>query len=413
MSWTPITVTVETPMFLNGAEGRTEFRIPALRGAARFWFRVLAAPVFGDDFRRVADAEADIFGTAADDTRDSQVRRGPSRVVFRPRTLPEPVVTHRVGENLRPAWLALSNDQPRKGVAYLLGVGLFKPPVAISRPSYFEPGATGRFEIRADSPDIAEIGGICLWATATFGGLGARTSRGFGGIRLDGLEKLSDTTSAAGPLDVSHPAVRRLQHLVKERYKPTLSDPLATPDTNGYPEAPSASRWDVRRAPKNDSWVQILDAVGQELRKFRAPVDRTQKPYFETGLPAYRQFATREYLEIIRNGQPPDPATFAIGAFGLPVVFAHGAVVDLVEANGSPLRRASPLWLRTIPAKGGRRDLLCHVFESKIGPEWGHLALKINGQPSGPHLVLDETTAYSTIGAFVDRVAPLSQATTT
>ncbi|HEX5493041.1 MAG TPA: RAMP superfamily CRISPR-associated protein [Mycobacteriales bacterium] len=405
MNWAPITFTVDTPMFLSGADGRAEFRLPSLRGAARFWFRALTAPVFGNDFSRVADAEAEVFGAASAEATDNRGHRGPSRIAVRPRELPEPVTEP------NPGWLRLRGDEPRKGIAYLLGPGLYTPPRAVTRASHFAPGSTGGFDIRADSDYAGEVFAVCLWALSTFGGLGARTRRGFGGIRFDGLDQLSDHLTRGAALDPTNPAIRRLQTIVAGHHG------LQPPDTGGngdrsrgYPDAPSSSRWVTRTSVRNNTWVQVLNEVGEELRDFRT-VDRTAAPYNRQDLPPYRRRATREYLEIIAphdGTPPPDPSPFPVAAFGLPIVFAHGHVVDLLDENDEPLRRASPLWLRATPDHGGHWNLLCHVFESAIAPAGGKLALK--GRDT-PHLELDNATAYTTIRHFVDRVAPTPPAT--
>ncbi len=422
-SWIPVEFTVVIPMFLDGAGGRPEFRLPALRGAARFWFRTLAAPVFGDDFAAVARAEAEIFGAAAAEADDGGGYRGPSRIALRPRELPKPTTSARNASELKPGWLHLREDKPRPGIAYLLGPGLYKYPRALARTGYFSPGeqgttaASGLFEVRADSTYAAEVFGICLWALAAFGGLGARTRRGFGGITFTGLDRLSASVGGDEPPHRGHPAIRRLHQLVAGRHTRPMPA-VDAPPPRTYPEAPSWSRWTIRTATRQDSWTQILNDVGMKLREFRACVDRTKAPYNMTGIPPHRRWVTREYVEVVNPHlglAPPAPSDFAIAGFGLPIVFAHGKVVDLVDGDDGDdktLRRASPLWIRVLPGTGRTNTLLCHIFESKILPLEGQIVLKRGQTVIPPALHIDETIAYKTLTAFLDGLIPLSAAST-
>ncbi|WP_207770487.1 RAMP superfamily CRISPR-associated protein, partial [Frankia canadensis] len=250
--WIPLTLTVTTPMFLSPRPGgAAELRPPALRGAARFWFRALAAPVFepAADHTALARAEAEIFGRP--EGAPGSVRGdGPSRVAIRLRRPPTPTRADR--ERDQPDWLrsrppgratpGTDDERPDHGIGYLLGQAYFRPgpPPSLGCRSYFAPTSTAGPAATADidlrvSPAahsdrqpsvdyVREIAGISLWAAATFGGLGARTRRGFGGFSLAGLNALSTVLPASTITpDVptrSHPAIRRLHELVRDRHRP-------------------------------------------------------------------------------------------------------------------------------------------------------------------------------------------------
>jgi len=216
MTTAEITVTVETPAFVAaaGAEAPAELRMPSLRGTARYWFRMLAAPVFADDPAAVAAAEAEVFG-AASGLAGPDRRRGPSRLVLRP-LRPVPAV-----RDPQPSWLR-GGAGPVNGIGYLLGPGIYQPPghgghPGLLRPHYLPPSQQvegspkGTFLVRVvdngsevSADYVAEMAGISLWAVATFGGIGARVHRGFGGLRFAGLDRLSPALAAAGAVPPDH-----------------------------------------------------------------------------------------------------------------------------------------------------------------------------------------------------------------
>ena len=403
-----IQLTVETPTFLSAGAGTpAELRMPALRGAARYWFRALAAPVFTDDTAAIARAEAEVFGAAAG------TGTGPSPVAFRPVKLPP------AERNPSPGWLRI-REPGVNGIGYLLGPGLYEPPSepegrehpGLKQPSHLAEDATGRFAVSvraaAGLPTgyATELTGIALWAVGAFGGLGARTHRGFGGVRLDGLEQLSPVLAPGGPLDHGHPAIRRLHELVADRWHravPAERAPTVLGAAAPYPQAPSWSRWHLTQSTATfQSWVMALQAAGRALRGFRAPVDRQQPPHNMIGLPPYKRHVTHEYIDAIQpamRGDIPVDDVFRIGAFGLPVVFGKYGTVNQRAADGAELRRASPLWICP-QRRGNTVGLLYHVFEARLRPPGATLGFPRKGHPDVP-LQLDEATAYRVIAGFL------------
>jgi len=417
--WIPLTLTVRTPMFLAARPGGpAEMRIPSLRGVARFWFRALAAPVFetatNTDYLGLARAEAQVFGAARQLVQGTETG-GPSRVVFRLRQPPNP------NQKVTPDWLtaepARDHDRPVHGIGYLLGQGFFQPSGSLTCPSHFAPGAEGAIDVRVvpggpgSGPDagyLREVAGISLWAASTFGGLGARTRRGFGGFSLAGLDALSPTLTGTPRPSRHHNAIRRLQDLVASRHAPGWEPPPELPalaalgtGAGPWPEAPTWSRWHVYTSTSTVGLSSLLSTVGRELRAFRAPVDRPGKD-------RHKRYVTREYgnalLPVTAGNSPADP-TVRIASFGLPLLFGTKGSINLVDLadDDKPLRRASPLWIRIHPAGDGRYHLLCHVFEARIGPAGSTVRIKAG---SNRHTVtLDEATAYSTIAAFLQTPA--------
>ena len=415
--WIPLTLTVRTPMFLGAdADSPAELRMPSLRGVARFWFRALAAPVFdADDHRAVARAEAEVFGAAAG---SGAGMTGPSPVAFRLVRIPRP------DTNPSPRWLRMPVDaaRPDHGIGYLLGQGLYQPASEaegrphpqLARRSHLPPDEDAVFAVRvapgrrngAPAQDyVREVVGISLWAAATFGGLGARTHRGFGGFDLDGLGALCAAAAAAAGPARGHPAIRRLHELVAERHHRHLPGLSAPPPLGAggapWPSAPTWTRWHVQTSGRTGTWPQLLHQAGRALRAFRAPVDRTAPPHSMTGLSRYKRWVTREYIDAVvpgLRGQPPASRTAPAASFGLPVVFGKAAAINL-RKGGEELRRASPLWIRTSRRPDGKYQLLYHVFEAAIGPGGADITLSTTNRNEPLHL--NEPLAYQAIADFL------------
>lgn len=427
--WIPVQLTVRTPMFLAAdAGGPAELRPSALRGSARFWFRALAAPVFADDFTAVARAEAEVFGAAA----KSGSRIGPSPVAFRIVDSPRPT------SDTSPNWLRRfeqpgqgTDRRPGNGIGYLLGQAFYVPPSPkndrphpeLSRPSHLAPeppNNVGAFAVRVSAgrgggqPTAEYLRGVvaaCLWAASTFGGLGARTRRGFGGFTLDGLDGLAALPDLAGiagadePLSPAHPVVRAFQELVAARYErpvPLAAQPASLGTGHGpWPTAPTAGRWHIGVGRSAATWPQQLNDAGRMLRAVRAPVDRGTDPYPEGQFRGHKRWVTHEYVDAVvpaLRGRPPADRHSPAASFGLPLNFGGDGTLNL-RADGKELRRASPLWIRLHREPSGQYRKLLHVFESAIGPADADLILSAGHRTEAMNL--DEDLAYRTIAEYV------------
>lgn len=393
MNWTDIGFTVETPMFLRGGanQARAEFRLPSLRGVMRFWFRALAGEVFSDDQTTVEREEARLFGSASDGGGGSS-----SSLLFRKGTSPG----HTSGD--KPGWLTAVN-QPRLGVGYLLGPGFYDHPGGLKQPSRIEPGSTGSFSVRSRAGDTKDLrlAGVCLAVLSRYGGLGARTRRGFGGIRFTGLGELDEGLDR--DVNAENPS-----ELLLDRFADAVGAqrPAGAIGTATFAPIPSFTYWaQATRTPAAwTSWESALDCVGRSLRSFRAPVDRTQPPFNRSDLPPYRQKVTQEYVDIVAPQPPgkvrPPQADFPLAAFGLPIVFSGDQTVTL-RRGAEELRRSSPLFVR--PWRTGDRQwaVTCHVFKAKLWDSGANLALTAKAGPVNVTLTLDEQTAYQKLDAWL------------
>lgn len=180
---------VVTPIWMGGADRKTELRPPTVRGCLRFWFRALAGGVLGEDLRSVRQAESAVFGST------NRASPGVVRLSGSPRSSVS--VTDQA-------------EQP-PGVAYMLWSVLQQKRDAIL------PGE--RFRLRLNTRPVPlvpvkvegrtfgmaesfEMAAASLWRLVRLGGIGARARRGGGGVSVaadpDGWPKcLPSLVSAA------------------------------------------------------------------------------------------------------------------------------------------------------------------------------------------------------------------------
>lgn len=140
---------VVTPLFLGDAEGKPELRPPSIRGAMRFWFRAMMGGIVGGDIEALKKLEADVFG----DTDKA------SSVILRVS-----------GVNLNKESY---NPLPHKNTNFKFEG--FKPDQKFNL----------TFSVR-NSKDVQklEIAVLSFLLLVNLGGIGKRSRRGFGSLRI-------------------------------------------------------------------------------------------------------------------------------------------------------------------------------------------------------------------------------------
>jgi len=360
-------------MFLRGADQQAaEFRLPSLRGALRFWFRAMAGLAFDGDEARIDQEEADLFGSAA-----GAKGPAPSSLRFRP----GPV--RKAPPNA--AWAGPD------GIRYLIG------PSITDLPAHLAPGRAGSFSVRGRSADDLQRVGVCLAALSRYGGLGARVRRGFGAIRFGGLNALCPGIEAIMAAETAPMGLF-------DTFCGLYDVPPRSPSATAISPKPSFSAWQRKVSAHQPwtTWSAALDEVGKAFDRYRSPIDRNAEDAQQFNQYDPRRYMSREYRHIIDpekygNRREQNPV-FPLGAFGLPIQFAHGRTVTLWE-GARELRRASPLWIRPVRAGDRQWQVIYHVFRSDLWPDSAGLKLS----PGGHRLRLDSETAYSKLADWLEK----------
>jgi len=193
-----------------------------------------------------------------------------------------------------------------------------------------------------------------LWAWETFGGVGARTRRGFGALKLeeiDGRVVSNDSFPPARAQEAKNWLRKRIAQYQSEESKQITSEVPYLTLSSITPIGPAA-----RDASK--SWQALIGKL-QQFRQQR--IDRTtgRSSQFGKSLwPEANALRKRIYPEQDRHATPD---TFPRAAFGLPIVFhlphdqeAGKPTITLQGPSKETERLASPLILKPIPCQGGQ-----------------------------------------------------------
>ncbi|WP_157977398.1 type III-B CRISPR module RAMP protein Cmr1 [Streptomyces triticisoli] len=387
MPWTTLALRTTTPVFNGGDDEGVGIRVPSLRGGMRYWFRALAGAVVGDDLRLLSALEHEVFGGTGHQ----------SPVVLR---IPDPP---RTADRAEAKFLGARDGEH---LQYLLGQGLYER-TPRKRPAH--EGLTRSFvaaetdfhlDLRftpGTSEAAASLALASLWLLCTYGGIGARVRKGFGGLRITGVsgstlpgDWTSDDLLTPGPAYYENLDRLTADHGVLAHHREWLAalktapDDLATRTADPWhgtrPTYPVLGQHTAAALrPGATTWPSLLITAGKEWRHFRASEDPP-----ETG--AGGRVRTPEYRKVIRGNSDH----FPLGALGLPITFYDGRNKDTVNVrNGAEhLRRASPVWLRTVGADRTRRRLFSFAFlgtflpqdDKRLGVRLGERTLQVTDQ---------------------------------
>jgi CRISPR-associated protein Cmr1 len=341
-----------TPLYGGGvapaeADPITVIRGSEIRGHLRFWWRACrnGKPEFDGDHTRLKKAEDEIWGKAygKDDEPVPQYKTVQIEVkVDNPGTLTKLFTI----ENKR------GKNQPKS--LYGPGIGYVAFPLQPSQEELKRPNPDVK-DVRTDVAFTLTISfpveqkdeiEAALWAWETFGGIGARTRRGFGALHL--LRVNGEDNTDLPPPDVQQAAVwlkrKRNQLIVNGKYPP------------GMPHlSPSAH---IRITSLSQNGFEAWRTLAKKLHSFRQiPDGRSGRSYWPEAE------AIREITGKRDDKYPklPHPKKFPRAAFGLPIIF-HFREADADDPDDTTLqgakegkeRLASPLILRPLACKGGK-----------------------------------------------------------
>lgn len=326
---------VTTPLFSSGFEGsQAEIRASSIGGALRFWFRALAWHAH-QNVATVRNAEDELFGST---------RTGQAKVLLSLRPLGKPQELP-VGEPLD--W----------GRAYLAGQGLGRPLGGkwyTRRPALRE-GTRFEVHLLLRSVTAVQIEQVCecLLALGLFGGLGARSRRGFGSLSLESLENPLGAWKA--PLDL-----KSLDQQISMLLQPRR--------TKGAGEPPYTAFWEKTRvlllpAPPNS--IALQERLGRAFLHFRG---WGRKGIIVGGQKALGIFgADHDELEKVAQDSIPAGVTQIPAplraVFGLPHNYFFSGAKQKVNVNAETnQRRASPLWFHVHQADSKSAQIAVVTF---------------------------------------------------
>jgi CRISPR-associated protein Cmr1 len=313
----------------------TVVRATEIRGHLRFWWRACHAGKFSD-IKAMKRAEDTLWGTAYKkgdpEIRQDQIVQIVAETTRSNRLTPE-------SARAIPTYVAGPlQDEMRKRATHML-----RERVAFSLSISFP--IDKQKEVRA-----------ALWAWETFGGIGARTRRGFGSLRL-----LRINGAGYAQLPPSHQVRTWIERNINNFVEP------GTPPA-GLPYLSKNTQFVVlsRTEKAEQAWKRLID----RLRTFR-----------QAGRPGPSEWPEAQAIRGIigERGSKLSAQKFPRAAFGLPIIF-HFKGDDpkdttLIEAGEEANRFASPLILRVFQCSDNYVVGLALLLEgSRVDAE--HLTLE-------------------------------------
>ncbi|MGQ5710295.1 type III-B CRISPR module RAMP protein Cmr1 [Desulforudis sp. DRI-14] len=344
-----------TPLFGGGVEpGETDpvtiIRGPAIRGQLRFWWRACRGGRFNGDLAAMKEAEDKLWGAAS-----TEKKPMPSQV--------EIVISiEQSGEDEHPFEVVAGSMEGRKGKPKPKPKAneIVAPAYAAFplQPSEKEMRAGGigmqtktvrtkvRFTLKITYPEKRrEEVEAALWAWETFGGIGARTRRGFGALKLVSVDGRP----------VTPPRADEVEAKIREglqKYVVSGTWPAGVPHVSLNPRMKVTDR---HAAPKA-AWEYLI----KRLRDFRQ-----SRPGASTKQPGRSRWPEPDEIRRLtdcrcdRHAKPLSTVRkFPRAAFGLPIVFHFkdekiGDPYDTTLQGRDYERLASPLILRPLAYADG------------------------------------------------------------
>jgi CRISPR-associated protein Cmr1 len=348
-----------TPLFGGGVEPGiadpvTVVRAASIRGQLRFWWRACRGSLFDGDLFAMKKAEGTLWGAASSDAEanPSQVQ---TSVEIDDKTRGERFVVHdRQGAEIPVHHLSSPfgyvafplRDKP--GTEVLQGI---KFTLHISFP-------------RAAQADVE----AALWAWEMFGGIGARTRRGFGALRLVSVDAVAATALPADPQDTERSIRQQLATHVGEGNWP-----------DGVPHLTRHSVFKITGRHPNPitAWQHLINSLKQ-FRQQRHHGTQPNRPG-RSKWPepdAIRRLTGR--TSSLHHTRLSSLDKFPRAAFGLPIIFKFkdetaGDPKGTTLKGAESERLGSPLILRPVAVGNGHGEAvgLAVILDSPALPPRG------------------------------------------
>ncbi|WP_029214551.1 type III-B CRISPR module RAMP protein Cmr1 [Kallotenue papyrolyticum] len=355
---------VITALFGGGVEPAspdpiTVVRASEVRGQLRFWWRATRGGQFRGDLNALRAAEEAIWGGPAREEQGKSVG-GQSQV--------QVVITDwRSGTPDIPFEIKNKRPQPRQNsvVPAYAAFPLQPERAAIEARTPIKPVLTGvRFTLAISFPrQYEEDVAAALWAWETFGGIGARTRRGFGALRLLSVD-------GQAPRDLPPADRKRFSEWLNTKLKHHITGEAWPADVPHlvrglrFVALPGSNAFDI--------WKDLIGEL-QKFRQQRQAKGHTSNKYGHSDWPEpntirsfFRQPPRGPYAQrMIR--------AFPRAALGLPIVFHmyHDPGLDatLEGPDAKRSRLASPLILKPVACSDGKTIGLAAILEGVRPPQ--------------------------------------------
>ncbi|AEG14071.1 CRISPR-associated protein TM1795 family protein [Desulfofundulus kuznetsovii DSM 6115] len=327
-----------TPLFGGGVEpGETDpvtiIRGPAIRGQLRFWWRACRGGRFNGDLAAMKDAEDKLWGAASTERKSM-----PSQVQITVE------VTNRGWEE-QPFERRARPSSGWRDLAYAAFPLQGKDEEA---PGKVRVGVTFTLLLTYPKSQQEEIQAeieAALWAWETFGGIGARTRRGFGALKLVSVDGRPVTPPGVDEVEAKiHEGLQK--HVVSGTW------PAGVPHLCLNPRMKVTGRYSDPKA----AWEYLVKCI-RDFRQSRPGASPRQPG--RSRWPEPDEIRRLTDCRCDRHAKPLSTVRkFPRAAFGLPIVFHFkdekiGDPYDTILQGRDYERLASPLILRPLACADG------------------------------------------------------------
>jgi CRISPR-associated protein Cmr1 len=264
---------VITPMFLGGADGKSaELRAPSIKGALRFWWRAMNGHLSLKDLH---EKEAEIFGGSGEKQgRSKVIVRGVSPSLHNGET--ELLLPHN-NRGKSPAFL------PNKNEKIIFNLSLMSLVIVEKNKNYIF--------------DIEKLKSLFI-LTCTLGGLGRRSRRGFGSLKINQIN------------NVKHSNLQTIDEVLTELQKATYTDLYkkgrdAKQREFIYSNYTSKEKYPyIKKIQIGRERNSILSYIGNQTSDFMKQDAIDRKFHYEASMGTTKsgRFASPIYISTIQKG---------------------------------------------------------------------------------------------------------------
>ncbi|MDE0267494.1 MAG: type III-B CRISPR module RAMP protein Cmr1 [Acidimicrobiaceae bacterium] len=376
-----------TPMFCGGADPqRSELRLSSFKGVLRYWWRALAWTKYKGDLNKIRERENKLFGSAED---------GQSLVTMRLGTVDRDLdeIRIRKGKKLTVNSRVGHGGSSGAGVGFgvwYLGYGVMNHKGELSRECFSAPFEFQiQMRVRVKHIDLNLLQDALI-AVGVFGGMGAKSRKGYGSLVLrslivDGEERWNAPRSAS-----------ELENHIKRLHQDSRNATLPKYDRNAMlPKytAFSAGTRHLLVSSKSNQSLELLNLIGRELIRYRS-WGRNGK--ILGNVESERNFQDdHDLMKDVKSNEPPNKHPRRV-AFGLPHNYGKK---QIGPAEPSLNRRASPLFIH-IHECGDKPVAVLSFIPARFLPE-GKSDIRVGGKDVRQAL---ESELYQPICEFLDRL---------
>jgi CRISPR-associated protein Cmr1 len=304
-----------TPAFIGGANQQAELRPASFVGLLRWWWRALKGEC---DIENLRAEEVKIFGGIAKNLRKEEIK------------MASPVYL-RVEGNIRKGRDLTNECRLNAGLGYLYHFVTVR-----GKREFIEPGSRLKLTL-IGKDEVLKHYIASLWALVFLGGVGARSRRGGGNLRVVSYEP----KDLVEDLEISFTPTDNLREWLIENIK-NAKKLVGSSNTScdKYSNLPYPKDGDIKleiSKTKFNTWYEALNDIGKEFMRFR-----------------------RENKQSV----------FDTAVFGFSVIRGKGL---FVEAKEKIKRRSSPVIIKVVKNSEGKYQWMVLGLEGKFLPDGAKL----------------------------------------